>query len=327
MNLEHDRYRRKNMIRAPGSVCIVEVGAYGGVQSLPMESRITMIDALHAAGVGRMEIAAFTDATTAVQSAQAASILAAVDRLRGLDTQVLALTARQAERALAAGATHLSTVISVTERHSRREARRTQRQALGHYRQIVAMSPRGARLRLNLAAAFDCPSAGPTEVNAVLNLLEQVVAVTGDVEIALCDTTGRASLEQVRSLFTVVQDCFREVRCWAFRGHESRGSGAAKAMAAFDAGVRVFDGAITGVGGCPLATAEGDTVSTEDLVRVFDGIRVKPGIEPDALAAAVRKVSRLQAACVGKPAGVMPAAARALQRDCSMTRSALSTAQ
>src|SRR3546814_16326419 len=83
-----------------------------------------------------------------------------------------------------------------------------------------------------------CPHVGRVHGDAVLVLLDRLATVTADVEIALCDTTGRADPKQVRDLFVAARQRFPEVQAWAFHGHDPYGLGAANAMAAWDAGVR-----------------------------------------------------------------------------------------
>src|SRR3546814_3189286 len=124
-------------------------------------------------------------------------IVAAGARLPQLDAQVLVPTGRQAERALAAGARHLSAVLSVSERHNLGNVRRTPLESANDYAEIVAKLPTGARVRLNLATAFDCPHVGRVHGDAVLVLLDRLATVTADVEIAMCKSEiGRASCRE-----------------------------------------------------------------------------------------------------------------------------------
>ena len=285
------------------SALIVEVGPRDGFQSvgplIPTPTKIALIGALHAAGVRRMETTSFVSASALPQMAGAPAIVAAAARLTELDSQVLVPTARHAERALAAGALHLSAVLSVSERHNLGNVRRTPMESAADYAQMVAMMPVNGRIRLNLATAFDCPHVGRTDQAAVLALLETLVAVTSDVEIALCDTTGRADPAQVYALFGAVQDRFSEVRAWAFHGHDTYGLGAANVLAAWNAGIRVFDASVAGLGGCPFAPGATGNVATEDLVWMFDRMGIKTGIDLNALVDVAHDVSDLPGAQIG----------------------------
>lgn len=285
------------------TVEIVEVGPRDGFQSvgpiIPTKRKIDIITALHAAGVRRMEATSFVSTSAVPQLADAAEVLGAAQALPGLDPQVLVPTIRQAERALAAGARHLGFVLSVSEAHNQSNVRRSPSASAQDYLQILSLIPEGTRIRLNVATAFDCPYDGPVASDKTLNLLEVLLGGSHDIEVALCDTTGRVTPAAVSSLFAMSTTRFPDVRAWAFHGHDTYGMGAANALAAWDAGVRVFDASVAGLGGCPFAPGATGNVATEDLIYMFDGMDVESGIAIDALLTVSREVSALDGAQVG----------------------------
>jgi len=282
---------------------IVEVGPRDGFQSIapfvPTATKIAVIEALYQAGVRRMETTSFVSASAVPQMADAAEIVAATSRLDGLDAQVLVPNARHAERALAAGATHLSAFLSVSERHNLGNVRRTPLESVEDYRQMAALLPAGGKMRVSLVTSFDCPYDGRVASGDVIALLERLVAVKDDAEIALCDTTGRADPMQVADLFRLAQQRFPEVRGWAFHGHDTYGMGAANCAAAYDAGVRVIDASVAGLGGCPFAPGATGNVASEDLVWMFDHMGVASGIDLAALLTVAERVTQLPGAQVG----------------------------
>lgn len=285
------------------SVQIVEVGPRDGFQSvgpiIPTARKIAIVEALYGAGVRRMEVTSFVSETALPQMADAASLVVASAALPGLDAQVLIPTVRHAERALAAGAKHLSFVLSVSERHNRSNVRRAPLESANDYTQIAGLRPDGCKLRLNIATAFDCPYDGKVDEAATLDLLERLVPVAPDAEIALCDTTGRVTPGHVASLLRSAAMRFPQVTGWAFHAHDTFGLGTANALAAWQAGVRVLDGSIAGLGGCPFAPGATGNVATEDLVWMLNGMDVPTGIDLDALVAVARDVCTLPDAQVG----------------------------
>lgn len=291
------------MTNGSTQVEIVEVAPRDGFQSvgpfIPTPTKIDLIERLYAAGLRRMETTSFVSPSALPQLADAAEIVAATARLPGLNSQVLVPTARHAERALAAGARHLSAVLSVSERHNMGNVRRTPMESVADYTQMVAMLPADAGMRLNLATSFDCPHVGRIDQADVLALLEPLVSATTDVEIALCDTTGRADPVQIRGLFGAARERFPEVRAWAFHGHDTYGLGAANVLAAWDSGVRVFDAAAAGLGGCPFAPGATGNVATEDLIWMFDHMGVETGIDLDKLVDAAQALTELPGAQIG----------------------------
>jgi hydroxymethylglutaryl-CoA lyase len=286
-----------------GSVQIVEVGPRDGFQSvgpiIPTDTKMNLIRQLFDAGVRRMETTSFVSPSAVPQLADAAEIVDQAGQLAGLDAQVLVPTARHAERALAAGATHLSAVLSVSEAHNLGNVRRTPMESVEDFRRMVAILPANAKMRLNVATAFDCPHSGTISTDQVLRLLEHLVAVKQDMEIALCDTTGKANPRQVAGLFAAAADAFPHVAGWAFHGHDTYGLGAANVLAAWNAGIRTFDASIAGLGGCPFAPGATGNVATEDLVWMFDGMGIETGLALDRLAAVARTVASLPGAQTG----------------------------
>ena len=264
-----------------GQVQIVEVGPRDGFQSvaefIPTARKIQILQGLYDAGIRRVEGASFVSSKALPQMADAVEMLAAASAMDGLDFQVLVPTRRQAERALAAGARHLAFVVSVSEDHNRSNVRCSPAQSSEEYAAIVPLLPTEAKLRLNLATAFDCPFLGRVDSKATLQLLETLLLQTPDAEVALCDTTGRATPDRVADLF---ERCLQEFpgRCWAFHGHDTFGLGAANAYSAWSVGVRAFDASIAGLGGCPYAPGATGNVATEDLVWLFEQLGVKTGV-------------------------------------------------
>jgi hydroxymethylglutaryl-CoA lyase len=281
---------------------IVEVAPRDGFQSLaafvPTEAKIALLHKLHEAGLRRVEATSFVSAAALPQFADAGEVLAAAYELDGMDPQVLVPTARHAERALEAGARHIAFVVSVSEAHNRSNVRRSPLESVGEYRSIAAMLPEGARIRLNLATAFDCPFGGTVGEAQVLELLGLLTGAGAPAEIALCDTTGRVTPARVEQLFAAARSSIGAAT-WAFHGHDTYGLGAANAFAAWRAGVRVFDSSLAGLGGCPYAPGATGNVATEDLVWMFDGMGVRSGVDLQRLVAAARGVTRLPGATTG----------------------------
>ncbi len=282
---------------------LVEVGPRDGFQSvgpfIPTDQKIAILEALYRAGIRRVEATSFVSTTAVPQLADAADVLDAAAQLPGLDAQVLVPTARQAERAIEAGSHHLAFVLSVSERHNRSNVRRAPRESAEEYRRITQMMPAKGKLRLNLATAFDCPYDGEVDMLETLDLLDLLVPMAPQAEVALCDTTGRVSPNHVRALFEASMQRFPEVRTWAFHAHDTYGLGAANVLAAWDAGVRVVDASVSGLGGCPFAPGATGNVATEDLVWMFNGMGVRTGVDLDGLASVARVVAALPGAQIG----------------------------
>ena len=259
-------------------VQIVEVGPRDGFQSvgpfIPTETKIDLLQSIFSAGIRRVEATSFVSKSAVPQLADAEAILLAANQLQGLDAQVLIPTERQAVRAIDAGAMHLSFVLSVSDSHNYSNVRRSTSESIEEYAAIMRMMPVGARMRLNIATAFDCPYDGRVDEEVTTSVLKRILLAPLPNEIALCDTTGRVTPDHVSTLFEKCQRLFPEIDDWAFHAHDTYGLGTANTLAAWNAGVKIFDASVAGLGGCPFAPGATGNVATEDLVWMFEGMGV-----------------------------------------------------
>lgn len=147
---------------------------------------------------------------------------------------------------------------------------------------MVRALPAGIRLRLNLATTFDCPFDGRMDQGFVLDRLARMLEHRVDVEVGLCDTTGRADPAHVADL---IAECLRNwpETPFLFHGHDTYGLGLANIAAAWDAGLDRFDTAFAGLGGCPFAPGATGNTATEDAVWMFRRMGVETGVDLDAL--------------------------------------------
>lgn len=285
-----------------GGVSIVEVGPRDGFQSvgpiIATDEKIAIIKELYAAGVRRMEATSFVSTSALPQMADAVEVLTAAQALPGLDVQVLVPTERQAQRALDSGARHLVFVLSVSEAHNRSNVRRSPAESVEEYARIARLMPEGVKMRLNLATAFDCPYDGRVASGKTLDLLDQLLSVYSAREIALCDTTGRVDPAHVAHLTEATRERWPAIT-WAFHAHDTYGLGAANTLAAWNSGIRVFDAAVAGLGGCPFAPGATGNVATEDLLWMFEGMGIGTGFDLVTLVGIAQRVKALPGAQVG----------------------------
>ena len=208
---------------AATSVEIVEVAPRDGFQPIgpwiPTETKIAFLRRLVAAGLRRIEIGSFVSAAAVPQLRDTAELLAAASELPGLRPQVLVPTARRGRDAVAAGARFLVYVLSVSESHNRSNVRRSPAESAEDYARLLDGLPAGVEVRINLATAFDCPFEGRVPVGAAVDLIGRLVALRPDVEVCLCDTTGRATPDHVAQLSAASAASFPRVAAWAYHAH------------------------------------------------------------------------------------------------------------
>jgi hydroxymethylglutaryl-CoA lyase len=291
------------MLMDTGTVEIVEVAPRDGFQPIKdwidTDKKVDFVQRLASAGLRRIEIGAFVSPVAVPQMRDTAQVLADVVDLPGLIPQVLVPTAKQGRLAIDAGARFVAYVLSVSEAHNVNNVRRSVRQSVEDYSRLVDDAGPDIAIRLNLATTFDCPFAGRVADDDVFALLESLLALRTDIEVGLCDTTGKATPDQVTRMAVSVAARFPEVPRWAFHGHDTYGLGLANAYAAFGAGVRVLDASAGGLGGCPFAPGATGNVATEDVVWMLERMGIKTGVDIQALILLSREFATLPGASSG----------------------------
>ncbi|MFC0387533.1 hydroxymethylglutaryl-CoA lyase [Muricoccus vinaceus] len=282
---------------------LIEVAPRDGFQPIapfiPTNEKVAFVEAAHAAGLRRIEIGSFVNPKAVPQLRDTAEVLRRTAGLEGLDAQVLVPNARGVALALEAGARHIAYVVSASEAHNRSNVRRDVASSIAEYGEIVSGLPAGVRLRLNLATSFDCPFDGRMAEGLVLSRLEALLAHHEDVEVGLCDTTGRADPDHVFSLASACLARFGEWTRWVFHGHDTYGLGLANVAAAWRAGITAFDAAFGGLGGCPFAPGATGNVATEDVAWMFARMGVNTGVDLDALVRLAARAASLPGAAPG----------------------------
>ena len=128
-----------------------------------------------------------------------------------------------------------------------------------------------------LATSFGCSIEGAVSDARVNEIVESVVEAGVD-EINLADTVGYGDPEQVKRVFKDVQRIVGDLPI-AAHFHDTRGLGLANVVAALDSGVRRFDSALGGLGGCPFAPGASGNITTEDTVYLFERLGFDTGID------------------------------------------------
>ena len=272
-------------------VDIREVGPRDGLQAeppLPVAARVRLIEALLDAGVRHMEICAFVSPRAVPAMADAADVVAAVERRPGVRFVALVPNGKGAELALEAGITDLSFTVSASPTYNEKNVGMTVNESVEQLASIVACGP--SSVDAVVSCAFGSPYEGDIEPGAVAALADRLLDV-GATSLTYADTTGMATPRRVDELLAETGPAVR------LHLHETRGTALVNAYAALLAGVRRFDTSIGGLGGSPFAAGAAGNLGTEDLVHLLDDLGHPTGIDLDVLLAASALASEL----VGHP--------------------------
>lgn len=260
---------------------------------LQMESRIFSLNEklkifqlLKKAGLKRIQVGSFVHPKLVPQMADTDDLIRTLGKQEDIVVSALILNEKGLERALTCGVPHVSMSVSVSDTHSRKNARIPAAEALdGMIGLIGAALDAGLNVRAGLQCAFGCVYEGRISEDAVLMAAEKL-AGTGAKEINLADTTGMATPHSIRRVVNRVQTEIPEVGI-SLHLHDTRGLGLANLFSGYEAGVRSFDVCAGGLGGCPFVKGAAGNVPTEDAVNMFESMGIGTGVDLKATCEAV----------------------------------------
>lgn len=266
-------------------VHIQEVGPRDGLQIepvlVPTADKIAIVNALGAAGLKKIEVSAFVSPKAIPSLADASEVFQGITKLPDCIYSALVPNLKGAERALAAGADELNLVMSVTQTHNLANLRMLQEQSFAALAQVVQQVGTSVPINVSLSCSFGCPMEGDVPLEQTLHWAERFIAL-GVQGISLCDTTGMAHPAQVHEAASTFVARWPEVAC-TLHFHNTRGMGLANILAGLAAGVRHFDAALGGLGGCPYAPGASGNISTEEVVHALQLMGYSTGIDLQAL--------------------------------------------
>ncbi len=268
-------------------VILREVGLRDGLQliksRLDTAIKLGWIRAQAEVGFTEIEVTSFVPISVLPQFADAATVLADAQKIGNLLPSVLVPNLRGAVMAMDAGARKITFVLSVSDAHNRANVQKSTNDSLAMLRDVLAERDNRQNIKIAtaLATSFGCSIEGAVSEARVIQIAE-ILASQGVDEINLADTVGYGDPAQVGRIFTDVQKAVGALPL-AAHFHDTRGLGLANVMAALDAGVRRFDSALGGLGGCPFAPGASGNIATEDTVHLFDRLGIDTGVDLSAL--------------------------------------------
>jgi len=277
-------------------VSLREVGLRDGLQlvkSFPSTSaKQRWVREEYAAGVRHFEVGSFLPAKTFPQFVDVRDVIATIASLPGAHGVALALNERGVNEALASGVAEIASVVSATEEHSQANANRSRESAIANVKRLCDLRDASSHkpvVNAAISMALGCSIVGPVDPKEVLRLTEKLYEAGVDM-VAIADTVGYAGPKQVGEL-TEGAVRIAGSRPVCVHLHDTRGMGIANAAAALDAGARVLDGSLGGLGGCPFAPGATGNVVFEDLVFLCESKGFPTGIDLERLIA-VRSILR-----------------------------------
>ncbi len=277
---------------------IVDVAPRDGLQIecklLPPQKRLELIQLLQAAGVTAIEIGSFVNPKRVPQMADLPEICKALDLEGPVRYTALVPNLRGFQSAAASGMPHVRVAILASESLNKANFERSVDESIKEFDAIAAMAQENQMaFGAIIGAAFGCPFEGHVPPDRVIKIARHVARMGAD-EIVLADTTGMAIPDQVENVCALLMQSMQTAHADVKLGihlHNTRNTGYANAYAAYQAGIRLFDTSLGGIGGCPFSPGALGNIATEDLVHIFNGMGVNTGIRLSKLMAASKWLS------------------------------------
>ncbi len=275
--------------RFPERVSIFEVGPRDGLQNEPefiaTDKKVALSNLLTEAGCQQIEVTSFVHPKWVPQLADAAEVLARVERRPGVLYNALIPNIKGLERAVAAGLTHVVTIMSASESHNTKNINMSVADSLKTIEEINRLAAsHWVRVRSYIGTAYGCPFEGAVPPEKVADIAAALEGF-GSYEISLGDTTGMAHPGSAFTVGRLVKSRLRRATL-AAHFHQADGIEFANVLASLEAGIDVFDGAAGGLGGCPYAPGARGNIATETLVEMLQRMGIETGIDREKIAAA-----------------------------------------
>ncbi|MFY8082429.1 MAG: hydroxymethylglutaryl-CoA lyase [Rubrivivax sp.] len=291
----------------PSHVTLVDVGPRDGLQNeaqpISAAVKIELVSRLQAAGLREIEVTSHVSPRWVPQMADAAEVMAGIDRRRGVRYSVLTPNLKGLEAALAGRPDEIVVFGAASEAFSRRNINCSIEESIERFRPVVAAAlAQGIKVRAAVSCAVGCPYQGEVSPDEVERVVVGMKAL-GVQHCGIADTIGVGTPRKVQA---AMERALKHFPLEEVSGHfhDTYGQALANIYACLEMGVHVFDASVAGLGGCPYAKGATGNVATEDVVFLLDGLGIETGIDLDALADAGAWISsqlgRLPVSRVGR---------------------------
>ena len=268
-------------------VTLVEVGPRDGLQNeqlkLDASTKIELIERLASCGIPVVEAGSFVSPKWVPQMADSEAVLIGLKPIEGTRYPVLVPNMAGFERAIDAGAKEIAVFTAASESFSQRNTNCSINESLARLQPVIERAKaRGIRVRGYVSCVLGCPYEGEINSNSVTDVCARMMDMAVD-EVSLGDTIGVGTPALANALVRAVSDIV-PVEHLAVHFHDTYGQALANILACLDAGIRIIDSSVAGLGGCPYANGATGNVATEDVVYMLHGLGLGTGIDLGSLA-------------------------------------------
>jgi hydroxymethylglutaryl-CoA lyase len=261
---------------------IFEVGPRDGLQNeareIPVSEKVALVNRLSDAGFRRIECASFVSPKWVPQMAGSGEVLSQIKRAKGVRYAALTPNLRGYEDALAAKADEIAVFGSASEGFSQKNINASIAESLERFVPVLEEARHlDIPVRGYVSCVVECPYDGAVDPSAVAMVADKLFAM-GCYEVSLGDTIGAGTPDSIAKMLLAVRDVVPVGRL-AGHYHDTHGRAMANIDASLSMGVRVFDAAVGGLGGCPYAPGTAGNVATEAVNAHLTALGYETGLD------------------------------------------------
>lgn len=263
-------------------VTIVEVGPRDGLQNEPktigLDEKVNLINLLSTSGLTQIEVGSFVNPQMVPQMADSGLVFSKITRRPDVSYSALVPNLKGYEQAKKFAPDAIAIFCSASESFSKANLNASIDESFKRISQFISRAEQdGILVRGYVSCVTDCPFEGPVPASNVA----KVVAKLRDFncyEISLGDTLGKGSPETIDKM---IDNVLNEVSVEILAGHFHDTSGLAlkNIQVSLERGIRVFDTAVGGLGGCPFAPGAPGNVATESVLEYVQEKGFKTGVD------------------------------------------------
>ena len=235
-------------MKLPKKVTIVDVGPRDGFQNekqfIPTQKKIEIVNGLIRAGLKNIQVSSVVHPKAVPQLADAEEVMTKIDRRPDVSYRLLAPNLKGVQRALPLKPDKINLMMSVTESHNRSNANRSIDETLKEFETLVTMiQEQGIAVSGGMACGFGCPFEGKVSFQQIERVADRYLAM-GIRSVGIADTVGYANPKMVYDTMAHLLDKYPEIH-WLAHIHNHRDLGLANILAAMQAGLTEFGGAVS----------------------------------------------------------------------------------
>lgn len=263
-------------------VILLEVGPRDGLQNevsfVPTKHKIEFINLLSQTGLQHIEATSFVSPKAIPQLADSELVFAEIKKPLNVHLSALVPNERRMQQAIEMGVKEIAIFTAASESFNQRNIHCSIQESIERFEPVMTIAKANQIwVRAYISCALGCPYEGEILPKQVLPIAQQLLKL-GVNEIDLGDTIGVGTPKQTQNLIDLLKQEI-SLDLLAMHFHDTYGQAVANIHQALQAGIRRFDSAVAGLGGCPYARGASGNVATEDVLYLMHGLGLQTGVD------------------------------------------------